>query len=138
MIQVGTCSCIITMIKCWCVHTSIVPYKRTATNIHIVSTFFYECLMRSRQTEGENSKLNITKEKSRKRKRDDISCYIKGEPGDLSLILVPICVSNSHWILCVSKKLHVIELTRIFYYMYIIFSILIADNRFSCQNCLLL
>ena len=28
--------------------------------------------------------------------------YIKGEPGELSFILVPVNISNTHWILCVS------------------------------------
>ena len=34
-----------------------------------------------------------------------ISHYIRGEPGNLSLILVPINVSNTHWILCVRTNI---------------------------------
>ena len=70
--------------------------KRTKTNIHVVPTFFYESLKR-RQNAVQPAPLKL-----KKRKRNSISHYISGEPGDLSLILVPINVSNSHWILCVS------------------------------------
>ena len=75
------------------------PQKRTHTNIHIVPTFFYERLLKDEQATA-----NVgctTTGKSKKRKHGSISHYIKGEPGDLSLILIPINVSNTHWILCV-------------------------------------
>ena len=49
-----------------------------------------------------------TMSKSKKMKGSSVSKYIRGEPGDLSLILVPIHVQNSHWILCVSNNIIII------------------------------
>ena len=42
------------------------------------------------------------KRKKKKQKSTDLFSYIKGEPGELSFILVPVNISNTHWILCVS------------------------------------
>ena len=75
------------------------PQKRTHTNIHIVPTFFYERLLKDERATADVG--CTTTGKSKKRKHGSISHYIKGEPGDLSLILIPINVSNTHWILCV-------------------------------------
>ena len=79
-----------------------VPIHRrecTPTSIIIVPTFFYERLLKDERATADVG--CTTTGKSKKRKHGSISHYIKGEPGDLSLILIPINVSNTHWILCV-------------------------------------
>ena len=54
----------------------------------------------------EGHKKAITKEqRKKKQKMSGLFSYVKGEPGELSIILVPINVSNTHWILCVSINL---------------------------------
>ena len=87
------------------IHLPIYAQRRTQTNIHVVPTFFYERLQRDQLFQGTNAVGVGATTKSNKRKHGSISHYVRGEPGNLSLILVPINVSNTHWILCVRTNI---------------------------------
>ena len=66
-------------------NNAIFSQKRTRTRIHIVSTFFYESMKRHMMEEQRHA--DIKERKTRKQKQSTLFSYIKGEPGELSLIL---------------------------------------------------